>query len=223
MMPTLPLRSATATVLGVLLNHRSAWDALAPVMDAAPYKAPPKSPVLYLKPANTWIGHGDAIVLEPGVTEVQAGAALGIVIGRVTTAVSAADALACVAGYTIVNDVTVPHASVYRPPLKFNCRDTFCPMGPGVVEAARIASPDALNMRTYINGSLRQQSSTADLVRPVAQLIADISDFMTLQPGDVLLAGVAHGAPLLHAGDVVRIEIDGLGALQNPVVQEGAA
>jgi 5-oxopent-3-ene-1,2,5-tricarboxylate decarboxylase/2-hydroxyhepta-2,4-diene-1,7-dioate isomerase len=220
MLPPLPQHARGATVLGVLLNHRSAWDALAPAMAAEPYKAPPKSPVLYLKPANTWSDAGQPIVLPPGIAAVQAGATLGIVIGRTCSGVRVAEAMAFVAGYTVVNDISVPHSSFYRPPLKHNCRDSFCPIGPLVVAAARIAAPDALHVRTHVNGRLLQETSTAELMRPIAQLIAEICDFMTLQPGDVLLAGVAHGAPLLHAGDRVRIEIDGLGALENPVLAQ---
>ena len=223
MIPTLPHASTRETppsVVGVLLNHRSAWDALAPQMNSDPYKAPPKAPVLYLKPANTWIGDGDAIVLPAGVTEVQVGASLGVVIGRATTGVSAADAMSCVAGYTLVNDITVAHASVYRPPLKYNCRDTFCAIGPQVVPALNVTTPEALRLRTWVNGTLRHEASTADLVRSLAVLIADIGDFMSLFPGDILLAGVAHGAPLVRAGDSIIIEADGLGRLHNTVHAE---
>ena len=134
----------------------------------------------------------------------------------------AADALSHVAGYRIVNDVTVPHEKVLRPPLKQKCRDTFCPMGP-VVQASQVGAPDALAIRAYVNGELRQSSDTSQLVRAVARLIADVTEFMTLDEGDVLLVGVPENPPRARVGDRVAVEIDGLGRLENAIAAEGAA
>lgn len=214
-----PLRTA----YGALFNHSAALAALGDAVHAAPYKAPPKAPVLYIKPRNTFAGHGDAVVVPAGVDELEIGATLGIVIGREACRVSEAEALACVAGYTVCNDLSVPHASYYRPSLRFKCGDGFLPLGPWVVASRHVAAPDALAVRVHLDGRLVQQTSTAGMQRPVARLIAEVSAFMTLAAGDLLMLGVAAGAPRARAGQRVRIDIDGIGALENPLLAEAAA
>ena len=210
------------TVVGALLNFKGVWAAMEPAMQREPHHRPPVYPVLYIKPANTWCGAHDAIVLPPEVDAVEVGATLGIVIGRTASRIAAAQALAHVAGYAIVNDVTVPHTSVLRPPMKHKCRDSFCPIGP-MVAAALVPDPDALVIRAWVNGELRLHNSTANLMRGVARLVADVSEFMSLREGDILLVGVPENPPLAHAGDEVVIEIEGLGRLENPVTREEAA
>lgn len=207
------------TVVGALLNFRGAWAAMEPAMREAPHHRPPVHPVLYVKPANTWIGPGEAVRLPVDVAEVEVGATLGLVMGRGASRLTEADALAHVAGYAIVDDVTVPHAAVLRPPMKQKCRDTFCPIGP-VVPAAQVADPDALGIRVYVNGELRQRSDTSQLVRRTATLIADVTEFLSLEAGDILLVGVPEGAPRVRVGDRVAIEIDGLGRLEHDVVAD---
>jgi 5-oxopent-3-ene-1,2,5-tricarboxylate decarboxylase / 2-hydroxyhepta-2,4-diene-1,7-dioate isomerase len=213
----------SGTVYGTLLNHQSALAALGGAVHEAPYKAPPQAPVLYIKPRNTLAGDGDAIVVPADAAMLEVGATLGLVIGRTACRVSELDALQYVAGYAIVNDVSVPHASYYRPAIRYKARDGFCPIGPRVVARREVADPDALTIRVYVDGTLAQQGSTADLVRPVARLLADVTEFMTLAPGDVLLVGVPAGAPRVHAGQWVAIEIDGLGRLENRFVAEANA
>jgi 5-oxopent-3-ene-1,2,5-tricarboxylate decarboxylase / 2-hydroxyhepta-2,4-diene-1,7-dioate isomerase len=115
-----------------------------------------------------------------------------------------------------VNDVSVPHRSYYRPSIRCKARDGFCPLGPHVVARSAIANPDALTIRVYVDDELRQSASTAELVRPVARLLTDVTEFMTLSPGDVLTVGVAAPAPRVRAGQRARIEIDGLGRLDTP-------
>jgi 5-oxopent-3-ene-1,2,5-tricarboxylate decarboxylase/2-hydroxyhepta-2,4-diene-1,7-dioate isomerase len=210
-------------VIGTLLNYRGAVAARAREFGEKPYLAPPRGPVLYVKPANTWIGAGAPIPLPKDVDAVEAGASLAIVIGSTATRVPAARALDFVGGYAIVNDVCEPHASVYRPAIRQRCRDGFCVIGPSSVSRRVALTPDALRLRVYVNGRVAAENTTANLVRPIAQLIADVTEFMTLSPGDLLLSGVPEGMPLLHAGDTVRIEIDGLGTLENPVVREVSA
>jgi len=209
------------TVYGTLLNHHDALAALGAVVHEPPYKAPPKAPVLYIKPRNTWVGPGEAIVVPAGVDALEIGATLGLVIGRTACRVSEAQALSFVAGYVIVNDVSVPHASYYRPSLRFKARDTFCPIGEFVARDA-IGAPDALRIAVAIDGEVVHRASTAGLIRPAARLLAEVSEFMTLAPGDVLMVGVAAGAPRALAGQHVTITIDGLGCLDNPLVSEGA-
>jgi len=210
------------TVVGCLLNFQGAWKAMEPAMHQEPHFKPPQHAVLYLKPANTFRGPGDAIVLPAGVGEVEVGATLGVVIGASASRVSEQEAMRFVAGYVPVNDVTVPHTKVLRPPIRQKCRDSFCPIG-GQVDADKVRDPGALEIRAYVNGELKATRSTRDLLRPVPRLLAEVTEFMTLEAGDILLVGVPEDMPLARAGDRVAVEIDGVGRLENPVRSEGAA
>lgn len=128
---------------------------------------------------------------------------LGVVMGRPR-------------GYVAVNDISIPHESYFRPAIRQRCRDGFCVIGcdrTGLVPS---------EIRTFINGDLRCRASIADLVRPIDRLIADISEFLMLQPGDILLIGEPPDSPLARPGDRVRVEIDGLAPIENQVVPEGA-
>jgi 5-oxopent-3-ene-1,2,5-tricarboxylate decarboxylase/2-hydroxyhepta-2,4-diene-1,7-dioate isomerase len=211
------------TVYGTLLNHRDALAALGDQVHAAPYKVPPKAPILYIKPRNTVIGHRVPVVVPADAAELEMGATLGVVIGRTAARVAESEALAFVAGYTVVNDISVPHASVYRPSMRFKCRDGFCPIGPAIVARALVPTPDALGIAVAIDGETVQRSSTAGLFRPVARLIADVTEFMTLFPGDVLTVGVAASAPRARTGQTVKITIHGVGQLENSLVAGGGA
>jgi len=216
--PSLP--SPRGTVYGSLLNFRSALDALGDQIHRPPYKTPPRAPVLYIKPRNTLAADGDAIAVPEGVTGLEMGASLGIVIGRTACCVRETDALSFVVGYVIVNDVSVPHDSYYRPSLRFKCRDGFCPIGTPVAREA-VGDPNALTVVVEVDGVEVQRASTTGLVRPVERLLAEVSEFMTLHPGDVLMVGVPAGAPRAGAGQRVSISIPGLGRLQNTLIAEG--
>jgi len=209
----------SGTVYGTLLNHRTAMAALEARMRLPPYNAPPRAPVLYLKPRNTLAAGGDTVeVPAPDAdiaAELEAAACLGVVIGRTACHVSEAAALDHVAGFLLVNDVSIPHPDYYRPSVRYKARDGFCPLGPRVTARALVANPDALVIRTFVDGTLVQTMSTADLIRPVARLLADVTEFMTLAPGDVLATGAAAPAPRVRAGQTVAIEADTLGRLMN--------
>jgi 5-oxopent-3-ene-1,2,5-tricarboxylate decarboxylase/2-hydroxyhepta-2,4-diene-1,7-dioate isomerase len=211
-----PLLVRDSTVYGVALNFRASLENLAPLMHSPPYQAPPVAPVLYIKPRNTWIGPGAAIPLPAGVEHLRVAGTLGMVIGNTAFRVSAEDALDHVAAYAAVNDVSIPHESYFRPAIRERCRDGFCAIGPG----GPLINPGPTSIRIFLNGQLRCTASTDDLVRPVARLIADISEFITLRPGDLLLAGEPHDAPLARAGDRVRVEVGGLPVLENQVLPE---
>jgi 5-oxopent-3-ene-1,2,5-tricarboxylate decarboxylase / 2-hydroxyhepta-2,4-diene-1,7-dioate isomerase len=226
----------TRTVVGAALEFQGAWAAMEPAMQLAPHHRPPVHPVLYIKPANTWCRAGETVWLpatsgaaqgapssaagEQAVSEIEVGATLGISFARTAARVSANEALSFVSGYCVVNDVTVPHSALLRPPMRQKCRDGFCPIGPWV-PAAQVPDPSRLSIRAYVNGVLRQSSHTNQLRRSVAQLIADVSEFMSLAPGDLLLIGVAEGAPRAKAGDTMAVEIEGIGRLENPLRLEG--
>ncbi len=210
------------TVYGTLLNERRALEALGEQVNAAPYKEPPKAPILYIKPRNTIVANQATVVIPLDTEVVEIGATLGVVMGTTATKVPVHEAMDYVAGYTIVNDISVPHSSFYRPSMRFKCRDGFCPIGPQVVPREAVADPDALGVVVEIDGVVVQRASTSGRIRSIKQLIADVSDFMTLHPGDVLSIGVAAGSPLARAGQRVAISIEGIGVLENHLIPEKA-
>ena len=210
----------SGVVYGTLLNHRTAWQSLGDAVNQPPYNGAPKAPVLYVKPQNTLAAGGDPVLVPPGVLELEIGACLGLVIGRAACRLEELSALDYLAGYLIVNDVSVPHQPYYRPSIRSRARDGFCPIGPRVMPRSTVPDPDNLNIRVFIDGELKQQATTSQLVRPVGKLLADVTEFMTLSPGDVLAVGAAAPAPRVRAGQRARIEIDGLGRLENAFVQE---
>jgi 5-oxopent-3-ene-1,2,5-tricarboxylate decarboxylase/2-hydroxyhepta-2,4-diene-1,7-dioate isomerase len=212
----------SGAVYGTLLNDRHALAALGDAVNAPPYKAPPRAPVLYLKPRNTHAGHR-ARVLVPGSEGVQAGASLGIVVGRTAARVAAHDAFDYIAGYTLVADLSVPHASVYRPSVRFRARDNFCVIGPAVVAQRHVANPDQLAISVNVAGRPAFAATTATCVRSVAQLLADVTDFMTLAAGDVITLGVPHGAPVVQAGERATLAIGDWAPLEIDFVAANAA
>jgi len=215
--------AVTGTVYGTLLNFRGALAALGDAIHQPPYKAPPRAPILYIKPRNTLSAHRRAIVVPAGVDELEIGATIGVVIGRTACRLSAADAMDVVAGYTIANDVSVPHPDYYRPSIRYKCRDGFLPIGPWVLAARHVPQPDALVIRVAIDGKPCLHAALSDLLRPIATLLADVTDFMTLAPGDVLLVGIPAGAPRVRPGQQVAITVDGVGTLENTVVAASTA
>ena len=206
----------SGTVYGALFNHRSVLAALGLAVNQPPYGAPPKAPVLFVKPPNTLAVSGSVVRIPPATPELEIGAAVGVVIGRTACRVSESSALDFVAGYLIVADVSIPHSSYHRPAVRFKARDGFCPLGPQVTARAAAPKTDALTIRTHVDGVLVQSASTADLIRPAERLLADVTDFMTLSPGDVLALGAAGPAPRARAGQIVTIDVDGLGRLSIP-------
>jgi len=220
LMPVAPYR-LSGTVYGTLLNHRSGLAAVAHVAHQSPYKGPPRAPVLYIKPRNTLASHGDVVTVPERVDELEVGGCLGVVLGQAACRLSAETALDAVAGYVIVTDISIPHTSFYRPSIPLKCRDGFCPVGPRVTERSAVGDPDALEIRVYVEGELKQSANTRDLVRSVGQLLADVTDFMTLSAGDVLAVGTAWPVPRARAGQIVAVEIEGLGRLENRL--EGAS
>lgn len=207
-------------VYGVALNFRGALAAVSGIAQTPPYGAPPRAPVLYIKPRNTWCASGDPVPLPAGAEDLLVGATLGIVIGRTARNVAPERVRDFVAGFMPVNDLTLPHESFYRPPLRYNARDGFCPLGSCLVPWKEIRDPNALAIHAYVNGERRMTNTTANLVRDVGRLIAEVTEFMTLRRGDVLTVGVPENAPRARAGDMMAVEIEGVGRLENPLVPE---
>lgn len=184
--------------------------------------ARPEQPALFPKFRNALVGHLGAVVRPRGIRFMHYENELAVVIGRSCRRVRAEDALDVVKGYTVANDLVVRDFVVdhFRPPVKPKNFDTFLPLGPWLVDAADVPDPQALRLTTTVNGEVRQQGTTADMVYPVAEIIAYVSEFMTLQEDDVLLTGTPRGISQVAAGDRLRCEVSGVGALENPVVAE---
>lgn len=172
-------------------------------------------PLLFLKPPTTVIRPEAPILLPPQSQQVEYGAELAVVMGRVARWVSPDEAPRHILGYTCANDVTardlIEADGLWARGKGF---DSFCPLGPLI--ATTLDPADAL-ITCRVNGAPRQMTSTHDMLFSVAQLVAFISSVMTLLPGDVILTGTPGGAGLLNDGDVVDVEIEGLGVLRNPV------
>jgi 5-carboxymethyl-2-hydroxymuconate isomerase len=185
----------------------------------------PEQPVLFAKWPSSLIGPGEAIVL-PGITEqVDYEAELGVVVGARIRDVPAEQALAAVRGYLCANDVSARDLQFRDGQwTRAKSLDTFCPVGPRVVPAAEIGDPQALPIRCLVNGEVLQDSSTAEMVFSVAEIVAHASRATTLDEGDLILTGTPAGVgftrdpPIfLGPGDEVTVEIEGVGALTNPV------
>lgn len=204
--------AARGTVYGTLMNFRSELQALGNRMNEAPYKAPPKAPVLYVKPANTWTDNGGGIAIPAHASEVAIGATVAMVMRSARE----------VAGYVLMNDVTLPHDSFYRPPVKFNCLDGFLGIDDRLCPPGDAGDPAAFALEVRVNGELTQTVRFSDLVRPAAQLLADVSEFMTLGEGDMLMLGCDVVRPRVRAGDRVEIRSPALGSLANTFVAESA-
>jgi 2-keto-4-pentenoate hydratase/2-oxohepta-3-ene-1,7-dioic acid hydratase in catechol pathway len=178
-------------------------------------KGLPEEPLMFLKPTTSVIGPGDAIVMPKQSSRVDHEAELAIVIGKATKNASPGDAMASVLGFTCANDVTA--RDLQDKDVQFTRGkgfDTFCPLGPHVVTDI---DPSNLDITCRVNGDVRQESSTSDLIFDCATLVAFASSVMTLLPGDVILTGTPAGISPLADGDVVEVELSGIGVLSNPV------
>jgi 2-keto-4-pentenoate hydratase/2-oxohepta-3-ene-1,7-dioic acid hydratase in catechol pathway len=188
----------------------------------------PKAPLLFAKWPNTLIGDGDPIVLPPEAREVDYEAELGVVVGRTARRVAERDALDAVRGYICVNDVSARDLQFADGQwTRGKSPDTFCPVGPRLVPREEIADPQALAIRCILNGETMQDSSTANMIFSVAEIISYVSRTVTLDSGDLIATGTPAGVGvfrdpkvLLKDGDEVTVEVEGLGALTNPVTKE---
>ena len=180
-------------------------------------KSVPPVPKVFLKPPSSLIGNGDAIVLPPCSERVDFEAELGVVIGQRCKNVSPDAALEVIAGFTCVNDVTArDHQRSDGVFARAKGFDSFCPVGPRMVADLE---PGDLQIRCWVNQELRQDSRTSDMIFDVPTLIAFVSSVMTLEPGDLICTGTPSGVGPLGAGDVVVVEIEGVGRLTNSVIQ----
>lgn len=204
----------SGVIYEALMNHKDAITELGEAAHQPPYKHPPVAPVLGIKPRNCLVGPDASVLLPEDAPEVEIGASLGIVISRAASRLRAHTALEWVAGYTIVNDISVPNESHYRPSVRFRARDGFCALGPTVIPREAVPSPDELSVTVRVDGRVVQHTSTSHRVRGVAKLLEDVTEFMTLSAGDVVLLGASTGAPRVNKPCSVRIDFESLGSLQ---------
>lgn len=169
----------------------------------------PQSPVLYIKPANTWSAHEAEIALPAGATEAEVGATVAMVM----------QAPGELAGYVLMNDLSLPHAGPLPAPLTCICPDGFLGVGGTFLHKKLAGEPSEFVVEVRINGELRQTVKFDALVRGPAQLLADVSDFMTLGAGDVLMLGCGADRPRARAGDRIEISAPGMGVLANTLAQ----
>ncbi len=191
--------------------------------------AVPEVPILFNKFPNALTGHGADVEIPPVTTRMDYEVELAIVIGRRAKAVSEGDALAHVFGYCTSNDLSARDLQLRTPQWMIGkIGDGFCPLGPYLVTADEVGDPQQLAIRTTVNGEVRQQSNTGDMIFSCAQIVSYISQHLTLEPGDVILTGTPEGVILgmpkeqrvwLQPGDVVTVEVEKLGALTNRLVK----
>lgn len=225
----------TGTVYGTLLNFQAEVAALQPQMTAPPYQAPPKAPVLYIKPANTWSAHGANIVVPAHVPKIEIGATIGMHILPINSNIAGVNNVSSATylianksvQFILMNDLSIPHSSFFRPPVKYKCLDGFLGMGSQAVSAEQAGDPKDFKLEVRINGDLVQSLDFSQLVRPAAKLLADVSEFMTLHPGDVLMLGCdclpSGKRPLAKVGDRMDISAPShpaLGTLSNTLIAE---
>ncbi|AKH64023.1 MULTISPECIES: fumarylacetoacetate hydrolase family protein [Photorhabdus] len=183
---------------------------------------PPEEPLVFIKASNTLIGHRQVSVRPDNVEYMHYESELVVVIGKTTHKVAKEQAMDYVAGYTVCNDYAIRDylENYYRPNLRVKSRDTLTPIGPWIIDKEDVSDPHNLTLSTWVNGELRQRGTTADLIFDIPFLIAYLSDFMTLQPGDMIATGTPKGLSDVVPGDEVIVEVEGVGRLVNHIVSQ---
>jgi 2-keto-4-pentenoate hydratase/2-oxohepta-3-ene-1,7-dioic acid hydratase in catechol pathway len=177
----------------------------------------PDEPILFLKPTTSVIGPGDEIIYPPQSNQVDYEVELAVIISKKAKNVRKVDALDYVAGYTILNDVTARDLQERDGQwTRAKSFDTFCPLGPWMENDL---DPSNQKISLRVNGELRQDSNTKNMIFPVEELLSFISDIMTLQPGDVIATGTPPGVGSLRVGDVAEASIEGIGVLKNKITR----
>ncbi|HET8547214.1 MAG TPA: fumarylacetoacetate hydrolase family protein [Bryobacteraceae bacterium] len=183
---------------------------------------PPAEPLIFLKPPSSLIAHGDDIVYPPLSQRVDYEGELGVIIGRRARRVRPSDAWDCILGFTCVNDVTARDLQKKDGQwTRGKGFDTFCAAGPCMVARDAVSLAD-LRVRTFVNGELKQDGAARDMIFGVNVIIAFVTEFMTLEPGDLLATGTPPGVGPMEPGSVVCVDISGIGRLEN-CVTGGAA
>lgn len=205
-----PIQPGTIFALG--LNYADHAKELA-------FKAPDE-PLVFLKGPQSVCGHLGQTRRPRDVKYMHYECELAVVIGKAARRVSKDNAYDYVAGYTVANDYAIRDylENYYRPNFRVKSRDCATPLGPWLVDRADIADPMNLQLRTLVNGQVTQEGNTRDMIFNIPALIAYLSDFMTLSPGDVILTGTPEGLADVKIGDEVVTEIEGIGSLKNTII-----
>ncbi len=182
----------------------------------------PEEPLVFLKSSNTLIGHNQKTYQPDNIDYMHYECELVVVIGKEAKNISLEDAMDYVGGYTVGNDYAIRDylENYYRPNLRVKSRDTCTPIGPYIIDASEVPDPHNLMMRTYINGELKQEGSTKDLIFNVPYLVSYLSNIMTLSPGDMIFTGTPEGLAHVKPGDEVIVEVEGVGVLNNTIISE---
>ncbi len=181
---------------------------------------PPEEPLVFLKGSNTLCGHRGQTPRPAGIENMHYECELAVVIGKTARRVPRERVPEYIAGYTVANDYAIRDylENYYRPNLRVKSRDFSTPLGPWLVDAGDVADPTNLWLRTTVNGEVRQQGSTRDMIFSIPVLIEYLSGFLTLRPGDIILTGTPEGVSGVEAGDQVVTEIEAVGRLVSNVV-----
>jgi 5-oxopent-3-ene-1,2,5-tricarboxylate decarboxylase/2-hydroxyhepta-2,4-diene-1,7-dioate isomerase len=207
-----PVELAPTKIIGVHLSYASRVEEYAARL--------PDVPSYFLKPPSALARHGDEVVRPRGCRYLNYEGEVAVVVGRRTKRVSEENALACVRAYTVANDFGVHdfrHAD-RGSMLRVKGQDGFCPVGPDMIDSDGV-DPTDLSLRTYVNGEVVQEGNTGELLWPVAYMLADLSRLVTLEPGDILLTGTPANSRPVEPGDLVEVEVDGIGRLSNRIVE----
>lgn len=228
-MPRLPIDSVrfrspilrADKILGASMNYHSFVAAARRVGMAIPPQR-----IWFQRPRGCITGPYDEIWLPRNADDFDYEGELAVIIGHTCRYVTRRDVPALIAGFTVANDLTL-RKRVLKSTVMGKCFDTHTPLGPWIVTPDEIGDPHALMVRTWVNGELRQESSTADMITDCFDLIAEISSVCTLNPGDIILTGTPDGSGIFHrppthlaSGDVVKIEVERIGVIENRVVDE---
>ena len=181
----------------------------------------PDAPLLFIKPNTAVIGPGEPIVYPPETENLHFEGELAVVIGRICRRVPRDRAAEVILGYTVGNDITARDLQTSdKQWARAKGFDSFCPLGPWIVTHLSLDEASDLQVTTTVNGELKQDGRTSDMVQGIAELIEYVSGFTTLLPGDVILTGTPAGVGPLQPGDQVAVTVEGIGTLTNPVVAE---
>ena len=182
----------------------------------------PGEPLVFLKGPQSLCGHLGQTRRPRAVAYMHYECELAVVIGKTARKVTKSNAYDYVAGYTVANDYAIRDylENYYRPNFRVKSRDLATPLGPWLVDAADVGDPMNLPLRTLVNGRVRQAGNTRDMIFDIPALIAYLSEFMTLSPGDIILTGTPEGLADVQVGDEVVTEIDGIGSLKNAIIGE---
>lgn len=208
------LPPATGTMIALGLNYADHATELA--------FEPPTEPLIFIKSAGTYVGHNGHSWRPDNIDYMHYECELAVVIGKKASKVKREDAWDYVEGFTLCNDYAIRDylENYYRPNLRVKNRDGMTPVGPYILDKSAIKDPMNLSLKTWVNDELRQSGNTKDMIFDVPFLIEYLSEFMTLQPGDMIATGCPKGTSDVKAGDTVVIEVEGVGRLTNYVLSE---